>query len=216
MTIQGTIYLSSDAYSYGNSYRKPGIVVKKHLQDCLSYHGESYNITVSYDDGFDPQDYGCNNLACAWNKFRKNWCPGNSDNSSDFNLMLLNENEVGGDIGGATGPYPNDGCVAAVVRGANYISRHDKRGDRTGDDSSGVESRIRAAVHEVGHNLGIDHNDGLKYEHYYPNYGVYEDRATPMGCPSGGSNHCGTNCVNNRDVWDHYYSDCGGSGIVRH
>lgn len=117
--------------------------------------------------------------------------------------MLLRNDEVSGKVGGATGSDTSH--PACVVRGSDCIDNEaDIAAEDVGSAYSTREGRIRACVHEVGHNLAMNHHDGLKYEIQL----IDEIRSTPMGCPDG-ENNCGKSCVTaDATQWLHLWSDC--------
>lgn len=204
MTVYGTIFLSAKAQNFceslGDQY-KAAEVVRSHLIASLDHHFNYHDIQFSDDFSFDPDDYGCSTLDCAWRNFWNNWLPGHPDESEDFNLMLLLDSEASGKNGGSTGSATSH--PAAVVRGADHIAYHDYSEDRYGSAGSTTEGRIRASVHEIGHNLGVQHKDGYRY------FDGSSAKATPMGCSAGSTNSCGDNCTSlSTNDWDHYYGNC--------
>lgn len=200
---------------------KPMEVVRVHVDDALEHNGYDANTTISYDYSFDTDDYDDTNsdLVDIRDWWREDWLDGHSDASPQFNLLLLNSNEwpnpdgAGGvsTIGDGDDGYPRGG----VLLGADIIGQHDTSPDRYGDAGDDLEGKIRASVHEIGHNLGMMHADGLRYDKDFG--GPTVTYATPMGCTSNDNweTSCGDGCsANDTDTWDHYYGDCEASNIT--
>lgn len=203
--VYGTVYVSDRAHYVSNFNTGDGFkaakVARNQLENALNDAGALPDVVISDDHSFDPDDYGCDTLDCAWRKFWKKWLPGHPDESEDFNLMLLTEPEVSGNPGGATGSATDH--PAALSRGSEFIDDDDLTAEDIGVNGSDREGYIRTVLSEVGHNLGMAHGDGVKY--YANSNDVY---ATPMGCPSD-PNNCNEFCTEDTaDYWEHLYSDC--------
>ena len=214
MTIMGTIFVSHLTHDYSQTYHddgfKPAKVVEDHIKAALDDGGHGHWITISNDTSFEIEYDDCRTdditMACVNNKFRKEFLDGHSDTASDFNLLLILDPEVeAGPNGVGTLDDPDEGEAACTVRGAELIAEYEGEAERTGEINDDTDGRIRAAVHEVGHNFGMIHDDGLRYYE-----GVADEiRATPMGCDAGDTNTCGEQCTSfDTEKWDHYYSDC--------
>lgn len=95
------------------------------------------------------------------------------------------------------------------------IGNHSTSADRYGGQSDAIESKIRAGVHETGHNLDMVHKNGLRYEDTIQGQNVV--LATPMGCTSDDNweTSCGENCTTDAtQTWDHYYGSCEANNIT--
>lgn len=226
-TVRGSLFMTNSAYTYSdftyNYPSRPMSVVRSHVESALEHQGYDHDITISYDYSFDTDNYddsGSDLVELRDGIWRSQWLDGHEDASPHFNLLLLNKDEwpnpdgAGGvsTIGDKGDGHPRGGVILNGV----LVGEHSTTSDRYGSADDDVESKIRGTVHEIGHNLGMVHHEGLRYEEYDPYHGFQMTRATPMGCTSDDNweNACGRSCVTSDTMqWDHYYGDCEGSSL---
>lgn len=218
-TVDGAIFMSDSAHTaanFGFSYpSKPQVVVRNHVEAALEHHNYTPDVTVSYDYSFDTDDYddsGKDLVDLRDLYWRELWLDGHDDAAQDFNLLLLNEDEwpnPDGSRGVSTrcppsdDSYPSGGVILDMVQ----CGEHDESADQYGMAGDAVEDSIRGGVHEIGHQIGMNHSDGLRYNAWISGWEI--TRATPMGCPTGSTNACNTTCSSNStEEWDHYYGNC--------
>lgn len=208
MTVNITIFSSGPvAYycweNYNQDDQRAAKVVKPHIEAALDYWGYDHNVQISGDTTYESQK---STMGEERDYFRDVWLDGHSDKSSDSNLMLLDQEPSGAagkaDIGGP----------AALLKYSTDLPVHSLNADRYGDPNYDSEGRIRGAVHEIGHNLGMRHGDGLRYDSSGTTY------ATPHGCEMDfelqEKNSCGHTCSqSSRDMFDHYFADCAENNI---
>ncbi|WP_435063610.1 M12 family metallo-peptidase [Halobaculum sp. EA56] len=206
MTYDITIYtsqdLSSHCWYYYDDEQKAAKVVRAHLDNSLSHQNLDHNITLSDDYSFDVND--------SWSGSEfldefDTWKEGHTDESTDANLILSKDKPSGAYSGlGEVETSSTDGAAdACYKKQGDEIAEHSLGVDRYGDRGDPTEGAIRGAIHEVGHNIGINHDDGLRYDESGTTY------ATPMGCDAGSSNACSVTCSSNStDKWDHYWGEC--------
>lgn len=225
--IYGSVFMSENAHNTAQSFLssedKPMKVVRAHVNDALEHHGYDPQTTLSFDFSFDTDDYDDSNsdLGELLDIWRANWLDGHFDASQHFNLLLLNENEwpnPAGNVGvGTVTDEADDNYPRGSLKlGSEGIGTHDTSPDRYGDADDSVEGQIRGAIHEIGHNLGMVHHDGLRYDEVIDEFGTEVTRATSMGCTSKDNweTSCGSFCsTDSTDSWDHYYGDCEISNI---
>lgn len=196
--------VASHCWYYHDDELKAAKVVKAHMEDCLEYWGYSnHSVTVSDDTSYTPK-YADKPDDEYWMKeeldyFHNTWIDGHSDKSNDSNLMLL-ENDPPGVAGKADG-------LCCLKKYTIDLSDHSYGVDRYGDPDFKEERRLRGSIHEIGHNYGIAHCDGQRYDDNGTTY------ATPHGCEIGGElqseNNCGTSCSQNSiEMFDHWYAAC--------
>jgi len=216
--VTGSIFATRALWNRVSDPSEAQAVVKGHVEEALSHQGYYSDITISTDYSFDTSDYDQSDkdlVDLRDNHFRSEFLDGHSDTSPHFNMLLLIQNEwpnPDGSLGVATiddkdDPYPRGG----VYLGGDIIYNHGPYPDRYGDRDSEIESRIRGAIHEIGHNLGMKHKHGLRYNGYDYADNTQYTRATPMGCDSdqGWETSCGTSCTTDyTEQWDHYYGEC--------
>jgi hypothetical protein len=201
MAIEVTVYVSSPVAEYGNRFYgneyRAAEVVYPHIRDAVNAAGHTLNFTYGDNLNYTSQE---SSMSAELDYFDNQWLPNRFDSSSNSNLMLLSDQpdgsaglaEIGGD--------------AALLKWSEDLCSHGTYADRYGDRNT-TENRIRGAIHEIGHNFGMEHADGLRY--YTTNGTTY---STPHGCEVNGTlqseNNCGEPCADTSiDKWDHYYDD---------
>ena len=215
-TVNGTIFMTDDAKrTADNQFQyqsKPLEVAQSHIESALDHQNFNHNISISYDYSFDSDNYddSDSDLVELRDMWRRYWLDGHGDRSDHFNTLLLDYDEwpnpdgaggvsviCDGDDG-----YPRGGVLLDGVDAGH----HDEDSDRYGPASDSVESTIRGIVHESGHQFGMVHSEGLRYDREYDVIITY---ATPMGCNAGERNQCDELCSSREtNEWDHYYGDC--------
>lgn len=220
-TVSGSIFMTENAHNvaqFAYSYpSKPQDVIKVHMEATLDHHNYSHDITVSTDYSFDTDNHDDTDSDLVELRdfhWRAGWLEGHTDASEHFNLLLLNKDEWP-NPDGAKGvsthcdhdddTYPRGGVLLNGVKAGD----HDTTADRYGASGDTVEGVIRGCIHENGHQIGMGHEQGLRYEEFYPSLNKTITYATPMGCDAGATNLCDTLCASSgTDKWDHYYGDC--------
>lgn len=203
MTVNVTIFTSSPVAGFcwnnfnGDEY-KAAKVAKLHLEATLDHWSYDHNVVVGNDTTYEVQK---STMEKELSYFDTEWLDGHSEKSSNANLMLL-DNKPDGPAGLAD--TPGD---AGLKKFATDMAYHRLEADWYGDPSYDDESRIRGSIHEIGHNFGMVHCDGRRYDTNGTTY------ATPHGCEIDGTlqseNNCGRSCSQNSiEMFDHYYSNC--------
>lgn len=198
ITIFECSAVASHCVLYHDDELKAAKVVRNHIEDALEYWGYSHNVTISSDTSYSPQK---SDMDSELDYFEYTWLDGHSDKSSDSNLMLLST-----EPSGAAG-IAHLGGQGALKKYSKDLADHSYGVDRYGDPSQNDEKRIRGSIHEIGHNYGMEHADGRRYDSSGTTY------ATPHGCEINGtlqsSNNCGTSCSQSSiDMFDHWFADC--------
>ena len=199
MTIFECEAVASHCWYYHDDELKAAKVVRNHIEDAFEYWGyTNYNVTISSDTSYTPQK---SDMGSELDYFEYTWVDGHSDESSDSNLMLLDDKPSG-----SAGLAHRNG-QGALKKFAKNLSDHHYGVDRYGDPSFKEEKRIRGSIHEIGHNYGMEHGDGRRYDSSGTTY------ATPHGCENDGdlqeTNNCGKDCSQNSiDMFDHWFDDC--------
>jgi len=230
MIVRGTIFVSSGVAS--NCRREHGDeltsakIIKKHAEDMISDAGHTPSILVSSDTSYTFPEYGwppqSHNTTDVLSELRNGgpytdtgWLENHDDARESFNLMLITSGSADGSTGRASRPgwgQPR-GCVK---QGGVEVADHSLRSDQSGARASNVESIIRGALHEIGHNMGARHEHGYRWDgfdgwDYQPTY------ATLMGC-TGSTNYetsCGESCSSKDTTdWFHRLSDCAKENMV--
>jgi hypothetical protein len=194
--------VASHCWYYHDDELKAAKVVKRHIEDCLEYWGyTNHNVTISSDTSYDAPYKS--DIDSELDYFDYQWSDGHADEASDSNLLLL-DTEPSGPSGKAH--YPSSGN-GAVKKGGKDLADHHYGVDRYGNPDFADESVLRGAIHEIGHNFGIRHGDGLRYDSDGTTY------ATPHGCEIDyelqTENRCDDPCSqNSKDMYDHWFADC--------
>lgn len=201
MAVEVTVYVSYPVAEYGRTFYgdeyRAAKIVYRHIKDAVNAAGHSIQFTYGDDTSYESQK---SNMSDELDYFNSEWLPLQLDESQNSNLMLLSD-QPDGPAGKA-----KIGGNAALMKWSEDLCSHDVRADRYGDRTT-EENRIRAAIHEIGHNFGMKHADGLRY--YTIDDVTY---STPHGCEIAGElqseNNCGEPCSQKSiDKWDHYYDD---------
>lgn len=202
MTYEITIFecsaVASHCVLYHDDELKAAKVARNHMEACLDYWGYDHNITISGDTSYSSEK---GNMWDELNYFSNTWLDGHSDKSSDSNLMLLST-----EPDGAAGLAETPG-QAALKKYTKDLADHSYGVDQYGDPSYNEEKRIRGSIHEIGHNYGMVHCDGRRYDNNGTTY------ATPHGCEKEGvlqsENNCGAPCSQETiELFDHWYAPC--------
>lgn len=211
-----TLYTTSDLADYCtqnySDSQKAAKVVEEHLDAALSHHNHTLQPTRSSDTTYDPS--GFSDTQGLLDDFRKNFVndgsSGHPDASAHANQLLMTDAETPGVLGRADEcPDPNaPQYYAGVIGGQDDTAGHSITSDRWGNPNSTTERRILGAIHEIGHQLGGNHNDGRWADRYV--YGVQHTVRTPFGSnpldPSEPEN-CYENSQGN-EYNDNYYDSC--------
>lgn len=197
--------VATHCVTYHDDELKAAKVARNHMESCLNYWGYSHDITVSSDTSYsakyadkpDDEDWMQEEL----DYFEGTWLDGHSDKSADSNLMLLANNPPG-PSGKASAPGQG-----ALKKYTKDLANHSYATDRYGNPSYDKEKRIRGSIHEIGHNYGMHHCDGWRYDNNGTTY------ATPHGCEKDGvlqsENNCGAPCSGEViETLDHWYDSC--------
>lgn len=224
-TVNGTVFISERARDQiGSDWPKHAI--EGYVQDACENLGlDVSGVSVSYDNSFNaysecaesqgnsyPTDQYEHEMDAVQDHF-DDWVSGHSDESEHFNLCILRTDDY--DATNVAG-YASVGGNAGVVRGAKQIDDNTP-GDLPQYDSSNFWAH--AAVHEVGHNLSLNHGDGKVYPKSISPRSYAKTPHHPG--KKAGENNCGeiTSDWGNDPLWyDYYYhtGDCSASKIENH
>lgn len=214
-SIKGTVYTSLDAsselgYYYGNKDAAM-VPVVDYLAKAFDYKGVGYEIYGVRDDypALDTENAhcssNCNGGALGDFSDYLSGDPYVDTSDKEFNLCVTNAEYYGNDPCNAVG-CAHGGGWASVAEGAWSLTDH--YGDNVHRYHSDTEASnaLHTCLMEAGHNLGMDHQDGLKYEKDSSTCAV-----TPQYTGFSGSNSCGdsiADCSGMSVELDMYYSTC--------
>lgn len=210
--ITGTIYVSSDTYSEVGA--DPAFVVGEHMDDIMStlLFTNPYTIYVMSSKSDAPslsnEDVDCDgDSGDPYSEFQDylyNDAPRKED---DFNLCIT-ATKAGETGDGTIGCAGVGGNVAVSERGPQYENLNLKRYHSPTDGAEGLSS----AIHEIGHNLGMQHGVGMADNTDADDDGDTEYTVTPIVPGDRGSdNVCGHYVEednSSENLLDMYYSSC--------
>lgn len=185
---------------YYDDNLKSAKVVRNHIEGALEYWGyTNHNVTISTGTSYTSQK---SDMEAELTYFQDTWLDRHPDESSDSNLMLLDN-----DPSGPSGKAKLYGNGALKKNGAALADHAKHRADRYGNPTFDDERVIRGSIHEIGHNYTMRHGHGLRYDSGGETY------ATPHGCEINYELQQENRCENpfsqkSKDMNDHWFADC--------
>lgn len=208
--IDGNVFVSKEAYD--NVGAAPVRVVCDHMDMIFDQqYTTPYSITGyttrSELPGLDTQNVKSDGSG-AYNAFSNFLINNSSKKASTFNLCVTNRPFYYDETDGYAGL---SGSIA-VSQGAPNLESLDGQGTQRYYGPSKTANALRTGVHEIGHNLGMTHDNGMRRNDDIDGDGSEEYVQFPMRYTKGSENACGelveSNPNDNPIVLDMYYNWC--------